>query len=46
MAFDAIRHLPGISLPLVLKLFGANIGKNVSFGGGLCLQNTNNNNWK
>lgn len=39
MAFDAIRDLPGISLPLVLKVFGAKIGKNVSFGGGLCLQN-------
>ena len=39
MAFDTIRHLPGISLPLVLKIFGAKIGKNVSFDGGLCLQN-------
>ena len=40
MAFDAIRHLPGIALPHVLRLFGANIGKNVNFSGGLNLHNT------
>ncbi len=39
IAFGAIRQLPGVSIPTVLKAFGADIGRNVNFYGGLHLHN-------